>query len=460
MHKRVWLLATAVLVVFSVAACAPFQQYRTVYPEVCVSSTPAPSAECETHALQELPTANGSRYLLGFVEFDDQGQLWDRKQMSEVVGKLASEAGTKEVLMVVFVHGWKHSAAPGDGNIETFRKVLAQLSDSEAQIAKLTGAPAREVAGVYLGWRGGSVTVPLLEDATFWERKNTAQKVGHGGVTEVLSRLELIKQDKESTEPSHSRTRLVVVGHSFGGAVVDTALAQVLESRFVQTTGPAGVQSDVAGFADLVVLINPAFEAMQFSPLSDMATERGSYFASQLPVVLELTSEADYATRYAFPAGRWLSTLFEKTRERQRYNAVTRAQETIDESDANITAVGHFKPYRTHRLYPRSDQERALLKELSTADSVRLFIQSSADWAHDKPGSKIPFGGVMLERTPASAGRNPYLLTYVDKHLITDHNDIDDPRIIEFVKQLILISTQSLEQAKAIRRLQAPAAAP
>ena len=173
-----------------------------------------------------------------------------------------------------------------------------------------------------------------------------------------------------------------------------------------------------------------------------------------------MTSEADYATRYAFPAGRVLSTLFENTRDRQRYNAVTRQQETISESDANITAVGHFKPYRTHRLYPTADRERAQVKGLSSADSVRLFIQSSADWAHDQPGSKIPFGDVMLERTPTSAGRNPYLLTYVDKQLITDHNDIDDPRIIEFVKQLILISTQSPEQAKAIRRLQAPAAAP
>jgi len=97
---------------------------------------------------------------------------------------------------------------------------------------------------------------------------------------------------------------------------------------------------------------------------------------------------------------------------------------------------------------------------MSTTDSVRLFIRSSADWSHDKPGSKIPFGDVMLERTTTSAGRNPYLLTYVDKHLITDHNDIDDPRVIEFVKQLILISTQSPEQAKAIRRLQMPESTP
>jgi len=461
MDRKVWKFLTAVLVAASITACVTPQEYRTVYPAVCVSPTPAPSPECESHALQQLPTDGGNHYLLGFIEFDDQGQLWNRKQMWDVVGKLATEAGTKELLMVVFVHGWKHSAAPGDGNIQTFRQVLAQLSDSESQIAKLTGSKPRQVAGVYLGWRGGSVPVPWLENLTFWERKNTAQKVGHGSVTEVLSRLELIKEDKESTEPGRSSTRLVIVGHSFGGAVVYTALSQILGSRFVQTTGPAGIQTNAPGFANLVVLINPALEAMQFSSLSDMTTERGTYFASQLPVMLEMTSERDRATRYAFPAGRWLSTLFESTRhDLKRWNAVTRQEETINESSANIAAIGHYKPYRTHRLYPLSDRERDQVRQLTTAESVQMFIQSSAGWANDKPGSKIRFGDVMLERTTTSAGRNPYLFAYVDKHLIKDHNDLDDPRIIEFVKQLILISTQSPEQVKAVRRLQPSATTP
>jgi len=462
MRNQTWKLTSAIMATVSITACAPFQQYRSVYPDVCISTESTPSTQCEAHALQQLPSTRNNRFLLGFIEFDDQGQLWDRKQMSDVIGKLAAEAGTKELLMVVFVHGWKHSAAPGDGNIETFRKVLAQLSDFEAQVAEETKVPQRQVAGIYLGWRGGSMPVPLLENITFWDRKNTAQKVGHGGVTEVLSRLELIKRDKASTGsvPSRSRTRLVVVGHSFGGAVVHTALAQILESRFVQTTGPAGVQGDVAGFADLVVLINPAFEALQFSPLSDMATERGTYFASQLPVLLELTSEADYATRYAFLAGRWLSTRFENSRERKRWNAVTRISESVDESDLNVTAVGHFEPYRTHRLYPVSNRKRSQLKALSAAESMRMLSQSSTDWGQDKPGSKIPFGEVILERSTSSAGRNPYLLTYVDKRLIADHNDIDDPRIIEFVKQLIMISTQSPDQLQAIRQLTPPAIAP
>jgi hypothetical protein len=362
-------------------------------------------------------------------------------------------------MIVVFVHGWKHSAAPDDANIATFRGILAGLADAEAQLAReFSGVPRRDIVGVYLGWRGGSVTLPVLKELTFWDRKNTAQKVGHGGVTEVLSRLELVKRTKDSVEAGRSATRFVVIGHSFGGAVVHTALAQILESRFVQTTGPAGVQSDVPGFGDLVVLINPAFEAVQFATLSDMANERRSYFETQLPVVAEMTSEADYATRYAFPAGRWFSTWFEDTNVKTRRNPVSGAAVSIDQSDSNVQSVGHFAPYRTHRLYPKREGERAVFKAPSTADTVLQFKQASASWANDKPGSRIPFGGVMLERTNDTVGRNPYLLMYVDKDLIRDHNDIDDPRIVDFVKQLILVSTQTPEQAKAIRA--APLAAP
>src|SRR5574337_986652 len=243
-----------------------------------------------------------------------------------------------------------------------------------------------------------------------------------------------------------SDTKLVVVGHSFGGAVMQTAVAQILENRFVQTTGPAGRKSDIDGFGNLVVLINPAFEANLLTPMSDMAAERRTYFPSQLPVMLVLTSEADVATRYAFPFGRWFSTMFEKTHDRRRRNAETGQTETISEHDANVRAVGHFTPYRTHRLYPTKERKREELKAASVADSLRMFERSRADWVCDAPGSKISFGDVVLERTTSSAGRNPYLVVYVDGRLIHDHNDIDDSRVIEFVKQMILISSHSEKQ--------------
>lgn len=448
-HPFIRSLLITIVAATSLAACAPFTQYRTNY-DVCVSDILPPPAECETHALQQLPANDDSKFLLGFVEFDDQGQLWDRKQMWAVIDKFSAESASKELLIVVFVHGWKHSAKPFDPNIETFRSVLAGLSSAEKQISQATGEPERLVAGVYFGWRGASVTVPYVNNVSFWDRKNTAQKVGGVGVTEALNRFEQIRRTKDHMGGEASRTRLIVVGHSFGGALVHSALASSLESGFVHSVGPDGTISDAQGFGNLVVLINPAFEALLFAPLSDMSTERGTYFGSQLPVLAVLTSEADYATRYAFPAGRAFSTFFEKERDIKRYNAVTKNEETIDEENANRKAVGHFKPYRTHRLYPIGDSTREQTQKHEGVDNFARLQQFSQSWVSDKPGSKIPFDDVMLERTETSAGRNPYLVTYVDKHLIRDHNDIADPRVIHFLKQLILLSSQRPQDVQKI----------
>jgi hypothetical protein len=179
---------------------------------------------------------------------------------------------------------------------------------------------------------------------TFWDRKNTAQKVGHASLTEVLLRLERIKRDKENAVANGSRTRFIVVGHSFGGAAIYSALSQILESRFVRTVGPQGMESDIAGFGDLVILTSPAFEALLFAPLSDLSTEQARYFESQLPVLAVLTSERDDATRLAFPLGRRFSTFFQNERATQRWNATTRQEETIDEEAANVTALVSYRP--------------------------------------------------------------------------------------------------------------------
>jgi pimeloyl-ACP methyl ester carboxylesterase len=443
--------------VLALVGCAPHKLYRTDMTN-CASTNP--ELECRDHTLQERtdPANPDYNYLLGFIEFDDQGQLFDRKQMQAVLGKLYEEVASADLLMVVFVHGWTHSAAPGDSNIQTFRESLERLSELESRISSQTGQPERKVAGIYLGWRGGSITLPVLENATFWDRKNTAQKVGHGGVTEVLNRLELVKKTKDSiADNGGSGTRLIVVGHSFGGAVVYTALSQILQDRFVHTVGPVGQVSDTEGFGDLVVLINPAFEALLFAPLSDMATERGTYFPRQLPVLAIMTSEADYATKLAFPLGRRFSTLFEKERTVTRKNGVTRAEQHIDEGASNITAVGHFDPYKTHYLRA-TDIEQAELRAAppSVESAVQTFFDVSESWEKDEPGSKIVFEGSVLERSETSAGRNPYLAIQVDEELIKDHNDISDPRIASFVRQLILISSQSSDLAQRRKATQTP----
>ena len=40
-------------------------------------------------------------------------------------------AATGDVVLAVFVHGWHHNAAPGDGNVASFRGLLKGLSVKE-----------------------------------------------------------------------------------------------------------------------------------------------------------------------------------------------------------------------------------------------------------------------------------------------------------------------------------------
>lgn len=429
----------------TIGACAPYKPWRTEM-RLCEPS----QTKCSAAALQR--HANTSRapsdYFLGFVELNDQGDLWQPQQMQAVLDYLSTEATNNDLLMIVFVHGWHHSAQEGDGNIETFRTMLADLAVAETFQAGAgpVKRKARKVAGVYVGWRGDSLTLGPLNNLTFWERKNTAAKVGHGEVTTLLSRLELIKRTKDSiareeaiqaklqgransTQPLGesrckqfitsgldvtSQTKLVVVGHSFGGLVVHSAIGQILEERAVLTKGADyGCQLDIDGFGNLVVLINPAFEAQGYSALHNISSQHGWFPPQQLPVELILTSKADAATGVFFPLGRRFSTIFERNGWDQK----------------NLTAVGHYQPYITHELY----------QETPDYNNTKQQINSLAN--ENKSGPKLFIAGLTLERTKL-ANRNPFLNISVTEDLIKGHNDIGQPKIIEFIKQMILIAAQ------------------
>ncbi|MGH8501027.1 MAG: esterase [Gammaproteobacteria bacterium] len=448
--------AWAISVALAVSSCTQHVQYRTDY-EPCARKSPLSPADCPSNALQEYRDLDGvepdESYTLGFIEFDDQGLLFKRRQMRAVLDAVREKLVRKDMLIVVFMHGWKHNAAPDDGNIKEFRQLLMNLSAAESHIR---GEKSRDVMGIYLGWRGLSIYAPVLRQLTFWDRKNTAHKVGRGGVTEVLARLERIKERRGRN------TTLTIVGHSFGGAAIYDALSQVLEARFARTVDAPNTQGGIEGFGNLVVLINPAFEALQYATLSDMSTEYAPYRESQLPLLAVLTSEGDKATKYAFKVGRWFSTLFEKERDTKRCNATIGETESIDERAANVTAIGHFAPYETHVL--RAPRAQVQVLKHSMGVQSPNFLKIGAQWRRDRPGSKIAFTRSILKRTPTSAGRNPYLVVRVDKKLIQHHNDILDDSVVDFVRQLILISSQTPAQSQEIRELaatvvSAPAAA-
>ena len=128
---------------------------------------------------------------------------------------------------------------PDDGNINTFRKALADLSAADAQVRyrvqRRREAGSRRLSRLArrIGQRSVGEGASRSGNA-----RDTAHKVGHGSVTEVLGPTRASSERDEEPVSSRTTTRASwVVGHSFGGAVVYAAVGQLLGDRFVAHEG-------------------------------------------------------------------------------------------------------------------------------------------------------------------------------------------------------------------------------
>ena len=438
MSHHQYLAIVTVLLGVLLSACSANTIYRSDL-SFCVSES---ANRCEKHAISNHHSNSDQEFHLGFIEYNDQGQLRKRDQMEVVLEEYYKIAIREDVIVTVFVHGWHHSAAPGDSNVESFKRLLAQISHTETFASQQEKRAKRKILGVYIGWRGDSLEIPLLNHLTFWERKNTAQEIGLQGVTEVLLKLEEIVNVKagfETSEPKPLKSRMVVIGHSFGGAVAYTALQQMLTDRFISSKPGKTFQGIAKGFGNLVILINPAFEALRFSTLFDMSQDGcRRYFENQVPHLVVLTSEADYASRFLFSAGRSLSTLFETHEDLNRhictkYGKSGETKLTIKESNADRAAIGHFEPYWTHKLSPLS--RKNLRQDNFDWRSLKTL------WSKQDFGSQLDFSDTQLTHLGRTTPLNPYLNIYVDGSLIKDHNDIWGISIRNFISDMIVIST-------------------
>jgi len=400
----------------------------------CISDS---SDNCENHAITHYFPNTDKEFHLGFIEYDDQGQLRDRNQMRKVLDTYSTISGTDDVIVIVFVHGWQHNAAPGDSNVESFKQLLAHISHNETVASQQDKRATRKVLGAYIGWRGRSSGLPILKHLTFWNRKKTADRVGLRGVTEALLKLAKIVNLKAGIAMSESKppnSRMAVLGHSFGAQVVFTALKGVLADRMIDTRGDKIFIENYKRFANMVILINPAFEALHASTLFDILQEDcRDYPKGNPPSLVMLTSEADKVTRYIFPyVGRSL-ILFESHQDlnRQICTKDGMAKITINEFEANRTTIGHFEPYQTHKLAPLQD------KNIRKSDFNPRSLKEA--WVGQDFDSQLDFEGVKLTHLGRTHPFNPYLNIYVDGSLMKHHNDIYGKEILGFLRDIISI---------------------
>lgn len=416
----------------------PLQQYH-LEPGECVGD---PATTCSDAYIED----HRPEYLLGFIELDDLGWAWDRNQGLALFAAIDREVKERDVLMVVFAHGWKHNASSCDNNVACFRDTLSQLHVGERAMAAAEEREERRIIGVYVGWRGLSVK-GKIGNTTFYGRKGTAHKVGSGAVTELLVRLEYARRQAHQRDPD-SLTRLVIVGHSFGGALIYSATSQLMMERLAAGDVFSGT---VRGVGDLVMLVNPAFEAARYQPLHDTLTAKvrlQEYGPDQKPVMAIVTSRADGATLKAFPAGRAFSA------KKDDYRPDRRAEQKA----SNKTAVGHYEPFRTHFLdvndgtpEPTQRKDNAPgcscpfklsgreMTDEDRASEIQKTLKGLREQRRESKGALMSFPTADLRHD----NHSPYLpiqMISVDPKIIQDHNDIYQPAFIDFLRNYILLA--------------------
>lgn len=453
-----------------------------------------------------------SRFWLGHVEFTDYGTFHDHKQLDvierAVEGSLkAGESMFRDgVILLTYVHGWQNNAREGNGNLSHFRYLLSEAARMEQMEPLGVGGRPRGVLGVYISWRGENTPIwGLKHILTYWGRKRVAHDVGHGNMVETLARLKniqwLVARRGGGGSPDQNvfqHCRMVTVGHSFGAAALYSAVAQPIEERFQQQywdrrrygTGTGEAQSNtmplVTGMGDLVVLINPAFEALPYGPLHHMMNTNTSvhYHQDQPVLMMVLSARNDCANKVALPIGQ---TLGHRLRD-----LVPPLRSLKTEAKRRTLSLGNYEDYHTHHLDlddhghvvlkpdpaffchgPAKSEdgeyfspERAsrplmtLRKNYSLTEhcregSVHVSSITAEDWSSQPEYPKAPRDSPRKlpdhKQVPPAPGLLPFMVVSVDKKIINGHNDFwvkENKATYEFVSTFILAQDHAVKNAK------------
>ena len=381
---------------------------------------------------RSLYSDHDGNYVLAILEFDDQGWLYEESQFQKLKAYLATHQHERHVVMV-FIHGWRHNAEGFDDNLEHIRGLLKANAVSERYRPAADGP--RKVLGVYLAWRGRTVALPPLEYLTFFSRKAAAGRVALGAVREALARLKTFQDlgptDQQTNKPL---TRLVVSGHSFGALILFSAVCEYLIETVVR--GDMDVCPDaklLSQFGDVVILINPAFEAARFQPLQDLVSGIDwSGKVGQRSIFIAITAANDWATAYVFPFARTFNTVFQVPRSwaQRRYM---------------VRTIGHMPELQTHEIsapslkgVPARKQNKYHGKNPDARREDADFSMFNSEWRPDgvlKAGWQRQYSsGVVLSQVQGDPN-TPFWVVRATPEVIDGHSGIFGEAFLDFIRQ-------------------------
>jgi hypothetical protein len=371
-------------------------------------------------------------YRMAFIEFDDHGRRFDRgvtgqptqlqRALNEIAAAKADGAAlNKRPIVAVFVHGWKNNASEESGNVWGFRQLLAGLSHQFA--SNVGSGPWRApVVGIYLGWRGSITNLPVIEQFTFWDRQAESQTLPRGD--DVVPTVEQIMQAAKGTDFTDKNTVSLLIGHSFGGAVLEGAVTPTLTKQIMAV--PVGAELDRRP-ADLIVFVNEAQEAMRSFDLVELMSEHlkpqdhcspvigpDGKERFENPMILSISSTGDYATRIAFPFGQIIGGLFARRETYPQPNALG----VTDELGTFFNTTAHRGEFQSHVV------------EIGTATPTTNGERSCQNVLE---GDSIDGISYVVSAKPDSKNHTPYWVTHMPPHIVPDHSTIFTPVFRDFL---------------------------
>lgn len=390
-------------------------------------------------------------YSLAFIELDDQGELWAPSQLDRALAQIDRlNQGEYGMALVLFVHGWNNDAsdreeAEGGGALYQYRAVLSRLSEGIRSELPDQDLP---VMGIYLSWRGRVSSVPLLREASFYNRRGAAERIAGLPATEAIYRILTALRENPAS-------RSVLFGHSFGSMILERALAQAVVGALLAAPGQQLIFP-----ADLVVLINPAGSATPAKQLVDilarnrLKTYRLDSEGNRIerPLLVSFTSETDRATRTFFPLGMHVKAMNKKFRDYgEEYCSPISNQRRLYTHTA-----GHVSELHSHEVSVGPLRGRVASPELS-GRQIPEFLHYEERYDPDTQQIGFSFDGerhrFTIRRKPRVLNDTPYWIMQVPKELIPDHSRIlteDTFRLIESV--LVLTASFDAGVATIVQR--------
>ena len=360
------------------------------------------------------------------IEFDERGDYWESRQIRRAETLIKK---VRDPVLVTYIHGWRHDARPDDGDLLAFRNFIKNLNE----------ALGGRACGVYVGWRGASVEERGIIGGiskpfsllSFWGRKKITDQMA--GVPFAQTLWKLAKTTKASD--GHS----VLIGHSFGGRIVERTLG---------ATAIAQMNNQQSMPFNLTFLINPATESLYARQLKLALRE----WDSDQPAIVAIAAKDDVATGKAWPFA-----LLRPSRIRSRDYIISMPSGSITESQRGYvnSTVGNDKRQWTHKLQVESTRQYDMKANVTADNVLRTPVVPFEVRLRGDDAGKVATGrvvelpGVDAKHQLVSKG---YWVLPVEKNVLSGHGGVRGENGI-FNSSMSDLMAGIIRQVGAVRRV-------